>query len=255
MLYCVNARAPREALAMADQIFFGYNDTGAMFDYIEKYPNKTFIYEIASLSDVKIDVFKMYNEKLNGNFYVAIPYTWKDFDIFKDNEIKFYVNTAVTTFMDLANLKDFGVSYVLIGAPLTHKMKQVKSYGIPARVCPNITIHHPNSKLNILSGWIRPEDQKYYEDTVEVFEFYGLGDFVKASLRIYKEDQRWPDFLGLLMPGLHEHIDNRTVPADCGEVRANCGQKCLEGGYCKYCHLLESHSNTIRKIHEEQKKN
>ena len=44
--YCVNARNSIEVLKKADQIFFGYKDIDVISDYIEKYPDKFFIYEI-----------------------------------------------------------------------------------------------------------------------------------------------------------------------------------------------------------------
>ena len=52
--------------------------------------------------------------------------------------IAFYYKYQIYTFFELNALKQYGVSYVLIGAPLIFDLKNVAKYGIPIRAIPNI---------------------------------------------------------------------------------------------------------------------
>lgn len=254
MKYCVNARCSKEILLQADEIFFGYKDTKALIDYIEKYPDKTFIYELSAdqKSGIEFNTLKMYNDKLNGNFYIALPYHWENFDIFKDNGIKFYVNQTIKSFMELQFLQDIGSSYAIIEAPLTHKLDKVKKYNIPIRMCPNFQNISSIAKNGVLGGWVRPEDIGLYEDYVEVFELYGFNSFVKASLKIYKEG-KWDGDLNFLIPDLKQYIDSRTLDENITKCRITCGQRCLEGGMCRICHHLSDYSVAVKQATASKK--
>lgn len=255
MRYSVNARAPREALLMADEIYFGHADTGAMIDYIEKYPDKTFIYEMQDISELNIDNLKMYNEKLEGRFYVAVPYYWTEFELLKDNEIKFYFFNQLTTFDQVAFAARLGASYLTLGEPLTHDLKRVSKYNVPIRMYPNVLFTHPLDANRMIKSWVRPEDQELYEEYVSVFDFIGPSSFVKASIKIYKEDKEWKDKLEFLIPDLHTDLDNRAIPHDCIEHRLNCGQRCLSGGYCRLCNQFPGFSQMLTEVARKKKNN
>lgn len=253
MKYSINVRCNAKALKMADEIYFDWRDHRAMIDYIEKYPDKTFVQELSIAEEPDYDTLKMYNDKLNGNFYLALPYAWTAYDKLQELGIKYYVTYPVNTFADLQVFADLGVSFILLAAPLTHKLDKVQQYNVPIRMCPNVQIIHPMNKTGVIGSWVRPEDVSVYEKYVDTFEFWGAPHFAETSLKIYKEDQKWPGDLTHLMPDLKVSIDSRTVPADAVTARLNCGQRCLEGGGCRICHKLEAFSRALKKAAAQKK--
>ena len=255
MKYCVNARLKRECLRAADEIFFEARDTEAIIDYIEEFPDKTFIYEIKPTGkEIEWDIIKMYNEKLNGNFYIALPMFFIDTNWFIENKIKFYYNYIINNFMDLKLIKEAGASYALLGAPLTHKLDTVKNYNIPIRMIPNLQYARPNKKINYLDTWVRPENVKDYEEYVDVFEMWGDSKFVKTSIKIYKEGV-WKDDLKYLMPNLGISIQNQFIPEEEIKFRLVCGQRCLENRRCRLCSMLPRYSNMITELKKKNKQN
>ena len=125
-------------------------------------------------------------------------------------------------------------------------MEKVKKYNIPIRICPNLQILQPNAKNGVIGNWVRPEDIDVYEEYIDTFELWGESNFVKASIKIYKEEGKWDGDLMFLIPDLGYNIDNRTLNKDITKGRVNCGQRCLEGSTCRICHLLPSYSATIK---------
>lgn len=254
MKYSVNVRCGLKAIKMADEVYFDWRDRKALIDYIEKYPDKTFVQEIPVSEPIDYEILKAYNEKLNGNFYVALPYTWENYKELQKAGLKYYVSYPVNNMFEFKTFVDAGVSFVLITAPLTHKLDKLAAYNVALRMCPNVQALPPTAKDNVIGSWIRPEDVDLYAKYIDTLEFWGKAQFAETSLRIYKENKNWPDDLSILMPALGAHIDSRTVPPDAITARMNCGQRCLEGSNCRICHKLEAFSNTLKKA-AAQKKN
>ena len=119
--------------------------------------------------------------------------------------IKFYYKYLATSFYELKGLKDLGVSYVLIGAPLVFDLKNVAQYDIPIRVIPNIAYEpYLDHQDGIIGQWIRPEDVDKYGQYVAVLEFYAPKALEKeaALFRVYAEQKQWPGNLNLLIDNL-----------------------------------------------------
>ena len=253
MKYSINVRCGLKAIKMADEIYFEWRDREALIDYIEKYPDKTFIQELSVTETVDYKALKAFDQKLNGNFYVALPYAWTDYYSLKEARLKYYLNYPVNNMYDFKTFVETGVSYVVITAPLTHKLDKLSNYHVKLRMCPNVQILPPTAKDTVIGSWIRPEDVDAYSDYIDTLEFWGAPKFAATSLRIYKEDKAWPDNLAILMPDLKVDIDSRTVPLDATKIRMNCGQRCLEGSNCCICHKLEAFSSALKKAAAQKK--
>ena len=153
MKYCLSARQPDSILKKADEIKIELRDFRAIPDYIEKFSDKTLILEMTNNipEDFDWNVIKAYSEKMEGRFYCALS----DLSLVPEcglKGIKFYYKYAITTLYELAGLKDIGVSYALIGAPLMFDLKSAASFNIPLRAVPNLAyepyIKHKNGILN-----------------------------------------------------------------------------------------------------------
>ena len=239
--YCLSARQPDSVLKKADEIKIELRDFRAIPEYIEKFPNKTLILEFNNdiPEDFSWELIQAYTDKLNGNFICALSDLSMAPECYLRN-IKFYYKYTITSFFELDGLKNVGVCYVLIGAPLIFDLKTVASYNIPIRAIPNLAyepyIEHKNG---ICGGWIRPEDTDKYGKYIEVFEFYAPKALEKESAlyRVYAENKTWPGNLNLLIDYLNADCNNQMIYDEEGfaERRMSCKQKCLTGRNCRYC--------------------
>ena len=58
----------------------------------------------------------------------------------------------------------------------------------------------------------------------------------------------------LLFTNFNINVDNRGLPEEIGETRANCGQRCMMFSNCHFCETAMKFSNALRKRHFEEKK-
>lgn len=71
---------------------------------------------------------------------------------------------------------------------------------------------------------------------------------------IYQENGYWPGNLNLLFTNFNVNVDNRGLPEEIGETRANCGQRCMANSNCRFCETAVKFSNALRKKHYDDKK-
>ena len=102
---------------------------------------------------------------------------------------------------------------------------------------------------------MRPEDIPTYEQYVDVCDFITDELNKEATLlHVYKENKTWPGNLFLLFTNFGIHVDNRAIPDEIGEMRANCGQRCMENGTCHFCETAMRFANAVRHKHYEDNK-
>ena len=256
MKYCLSNRQPDSLLKTVDEIKISMRDFRAIPEYIEKFPTKTLILEFKNElpDDFGWDVIAAYADKMEGRFHCALS----DLGMAREcaiRGIKFYYKYPVTTFFELAGLKDLGVSYVLVGTPLMFDLKNVAAYDIPLRAIPNLAyepyIKHVNG---IYGGWVRPEDVESYGTYIDTFEFYAPGELDKEAvlLKIYSKTGSWPGNLNLLIENFNYDFDNRLLIDAKGfaERRMNCKQRCLSGRICRYCEHQMNSLEVIKKYRE-----
>lgn len=194
---------------------------------IKQYPDKEYIVELNQINDNALwNYISICNEKLNGNLYVKL-YNLKGAPTCKEKGLKFFYAYPASSFYELRGLKDLGVSYVYITAPIFFDMDSVKSVEIPVRLIPNICydsyIPHDNG---VCGQWVRPEDQEIYEKVgCEVVEF--INDLAskekeEALYRIYAERKEWPGEMDSIFINFNYPALNRMVPPELALVRLNC---------------------------------
>ena len=91
MKCCLSGRQPFTLLDKADEIKIRAGDFRALPDYIERFPEKTLIIELnEELPDfLDFELAKVYNEKMNGNFYIAVD-NISQIELCKHYGLKFY---------------------------------------------------------------------------------------------------------------------------------------------------------------------
>ena len=176
---------------------------------------------------------------MGGGFYCALS----DLSLVPEcslRNLKFYYKYAATTLYEVEGLKNIGVSYILIGAPLLFDLKTVFNYKIPIRAVANLAYEpYIKHKNGLIGGWIRPEDVDIYGEYISILEFYAPKALEKeASLyNIYAVKKTWPGNLNLLIDNLEIDFDNRLLydEENFAKRRMACKQKCLSGKNCRYC--------------------
>ena len=226
MKYCISGRQPKSILSQADEIKMQYRDRDRLIDYTQEFTDKTFILEVPkeiSSDEMNWELYKAYADKVN---FMLCIYNLNLAKECHEHGIKFYWAYPIFTWYELEGVAAFNPSYLYLGPPLSFSLEKIKmKYNIPIRLCANLAYDAYIPRENGICGfWIRPEDIETYEKWVDTIEFI-TDDLGKEAtlLHIYKENKSWPGNLNLLITNLNYNIDNRGIPEEFGEIRANCG--------------------------------
>lgn len=237
MKYSINARQDPEYLAKADEIKFQYRDIAAIPDYAEKYPNAALVVEVLPQQEWDIakvkEAFILSKEKLT----ICIPeIKGKGVESLKAAGIPYYWGYPITNEWELEAILNTGVSQIKIEAPLFFKQELLRNLPIETRVSANIA-HSGYLPFNGINGsWIRPEDVKQYENTINIIEFENCDKKQEQALfRIYAEQHEWSGKISMIISNLDLDCVNRMLPPEFTTARLNCGQKCTYGS-CRLCY-------------------
>ena len=251
MKYCVSARQNAAILASADEIMVEYRDREILMDLAVKYPHATLILQVPKTA-VEIEWTKFKSVSKQTNLLIALE-DIKMRSFCRANGLKYYWGYPITSYYELKGLKDLGVSYFLLGAPLSFDLDTVSKLNIPIRMVANLCYDGYIPRENGICGsYIRPEDVQYYEKYVDAIEFYSEDLKQEARLlRIYKDDKNWPGNLNLLLANFGFDVDNRAIPEEFAAARMQCRQNCMRNGACKFCYTAMKFSRTLDKNKEE----
>lgn len=167
----------------------------------------------------------------------------EDFDFartLKNNNISFFWKFAATSLEEIEALKKIGVSQVLVDAPAFFQMDDIKKFGLPVRIMPNICFDSLIPRDNGLHGsWVRPQDQELYEPYVTTIEFKETDlKKVEALFDIYKKQKVFYSDLNILFKDFNypTPILAPGILSDVIKSRLNCKQRCATGR-CHICDL------------------
>ena len=238
MKICMHNRQESKYLNLADEIKIGFNDRKSLPDMFEKYPEKIFILELYSDSEIDWDEMKEYNILSREHLIFCIA-NKEQMNRCKEIEAKFYFGYPISNFYDLRAAIANGVVYVRLDSPIFFQLDRVKKLGVPVRAVPNVAyldfIPRPEG---VCGTWIRPEDLEDYEKYIDVIEFEDCDERKEQALyRIYIEQKEWPGELNDIITNFNYKGTNRMIPPHVfGARRIKCGQKCQETDKCKICY-------------------
>lgn len=199
-----------------------------IFDFQKKYNN---IYNIKILLPNWNDSFmeKIHNDYPESKiFFISLIQDW-------DNLIFFIKN---------------GVTDVYISNELGFELEQISKIchknNVKIRVFPNVAqSSYPID--DILKFWIRPEDIEFYDNYIDVYEFFGDIEKQKIYYNIYMKDKKWNGNLKEIIISLNEDINNMTILPRFPYKRVKCMKKCLKGNKCNLCFNILDLSKTLEK--------
>ena len=228
-------------------IYKGSNEILEFVPKIDPNKDKRIIIDLRSTNEINESVTYIAKLREDGyNLAVIVSYNFGTDLInnrLKENNIPFmYGNYAVT--LEQAYIQaENGASDIYVAEELAFRIKDLQrirnKYNIKLRVFPNIA-QTARRGMDIVpfekKFWIRPEDIEVYEPFVDVFEIYGLA---KANViyEIYKQEQWKGDLGDLILSSGHHKIPNSGLDSHFGEVRLNCGKRCLLGE-CNLCSAM-----------------
>lgn len=261
MKFCLNYTVGKEYLKKADEIKIRYMDRKIVDTVAEQYPDKTIVLN-HSIDDDPIDWEEMATSNIltKGKLILCLR-SLDDCYEAKDREINFYYGFPVSSWDEAQALKQLGVCYLRVAAPLFFCMPELKALDVPIRAVPNIAYEeyllHENG---VLGTWIRPEDIKYYDKYVAMCEFEDCDSRKEQALyRIYAEEQMWPGDLNMLISNLNYAGDNMLILSEFSKRRLNCTQSCMRPyGSCHMCYRmfdLAQQEEAIRQYGEKMKQN
>ena len=264
MKYSLSCQHTLAALRQqADEIKIEYKDIQRIRDFATEDWNgtKDIVIEISNSDEVDWSRLVVYQEVLN--ITIACPVSI--FPQARENNFTYYWAYPVSTYYELRGLIDFGVSQILIEAPLTHDLVNLKlTTSLPIRMCANRCYNDYMPHANgIVGSYIRPEDISVYEQYVSTIEFdYSELSQELTLQKIYKKGI-WNGNLNLLINKLNYDIDNRgfelapTFLMDDDETvtdklfaerRISCAQKCQRFPHsCNFCNIMFNFITTLDK--------
>lgn len=247
MKYCVSGRQPLSTLRQADEIKMMYKDYKKLADYAIEMPDKTYIVEVPkNITEIDFQFFTALSESIKIIFAVQ--------DMKKGRECKergfdFYWDYPIFTWFELDTILLEGPCYIFLTAPLCFSLRDVRyKTEVPIRLCVNLAQYDYLQRDKGLYGpFVRPEDISIYETWVSAVEFKtdDLG-IERTLLKVYKDDKQWPGNLNLLLTNFNINIDNRVLPEEFGERRANCHQRCMQAKTCYYCDTAVMLASALR---------
>lgn len=264
MKYSLSCRHTLAALRQqADEIKIEYKDIQRIRDFATEDWNgtKDIVIEISNSDEVDWSRLVVYQEVLN--ITIACPVSI--FPQARENNFAYYWAYPISTYYELRGLIDLGVSQILIEAPLTHDLVNLKlTTSLPIRMCANRCYNDYMPRANgIIGSYIRPEDISIYEQYVSTIEFdYSELSQELTLQKIYKKGI-WNGNLNLLINKLNYDIDNRgfelapTFLMDDDETvtnklfaerRISCAQKCQRSPHsCNFCNIMFNFITTLDK--------
>lgn len=179
-----------------------------------------------------------------------------------EKDIPYFFNIRVDTVDEFIYFRNKGASDIYVVNGLGFSLKSLKdiSEGMRIRVFANVAqTSSPESGASITSFFIRPEDVKYYEDYVDVIEFFGPDNRASVLYEIYAIHQTWAGKLNDLILRLNCNIANGLLaPSSFGAHRVGCGKKC-QFNRCYVCtraaEMAETIAEKVEKINESVEKN
>lgn len=253
MQYAIRFYQGCRVLPKADEIIVLYGSRNPrIIDFVEKeeYAEKRIIIDAKDNAENN-DCIEIYDaiHKIHPNMAVKV-YFIEDALALKERNIPFFFSRGMSSFDHLKFMVDMGVSDIYVtneyGFMLPKISKLCHDNNIKVRVYPNVAQSaYDDNHDNIRKFFVRPSDVHFYEEYVDIFEFYGSVDKQPVLFDIYN-DEKWLGYLNEVILGLSPvEIDERTIVPYFAEARIKCEKRCIFGK-CDICQTINTLAETLK---------
>ena len=237
----------KQHLKNADEIIIKYDRQDvALLDFLEEYKDKRIILDVVNAKE--FDVHHEY-KKLN-----AIKQQYPEYNV----QVCFGTDAPIDEAAKIGELLEYpwfshrhigdwdtlnyylskGVAQVYITEALGFDMAAVASlcykHRAEVRVYPHVAQSCVREAPAIKKFFIRPDDMPYYEQYIDVVEFWCDYEQQPIYQRIYT-NEKWYGPLREIIKDFDSDFDNKHIIPVFGQTRANCGKKCMRGSHCSIC--------------------
>lgn len=187
--------------------------------------------------------------KIHSNFAVRLDIIQEDLiPELKDAGIPFFFANYANTPDEIYGMIHRGVCDVYVTESLAFNLEKISLYckekGVKIRIIPNIAQYKVHFRKDIPDPYkffVRPEDVKFYEEYVDVFEIIAKDDRLSIVYEIYR-NEHWDGDLKQLIAGLDESFYNKGIVENFGIGRLKCGQRCMQEK-CTLCKQVQDLAN------------
>lgn len=243
-----------------DELRFPSNAINSILNFLQEHKEHRIIIEVKDINDCGIAKDKLYqlvkeNPQLTLDFYQMA-------DLKAATEIipgRYMYHYPVNLWELVQVLINYQVSDILIGAPLTFQMDNVKSfikdlYDIKVRVCPHMgSLKHLLKTQDGIEGfWILPQHLYLYEEFVDVIDILDANVLRESTLIDVYSKQDYDLSLSLLVENIKSNLNANLVDEEIAKIRMNCGQKCMI--HKSLCHSCDIRIRTKEKLFKQLNK-
>lgn len=233
MKYSLSYRVSPKYLAKANEIRIPYKAIERIGEFAEKYPNATLLLEtdftIPSEQELQTAA-----TLARGRLKARIT-NLEAADYYKSFNIPYIWSFSPKDLYELDALYKVGVSEIQVNSVFFFQMS--KQYRLPLRF--NSTEAASSAIIpgvnTVVSPYMRPEDQKLYENRIDILELSAeTPEKEEALFRIYAEEGKWPGRIDFIIP-IETDAVNRMIPPEFAQTRYDCALGCLRGVHCHLC--------------------
>lgn len=241
MKYCIDYYKGFKNLEKADEFTIKYTKKNdVLIDFLENFKDKRINLAIEErLSESELKLLKTICDSYSNLFLKFESYDYDYVEVITESGVPFFFGNRVNNWDEFIGLIDLAVTDIYIVEDLAFELDKVSKIahaeGVRIRTYPNVAQSSWKDSLDIKKFWIRPEDINFYEQYVDVCEFFGSIEQLPTLLKIYKEDKKWFGLLNEIIIGLKTPLDSRFTHTDFAEKRVRCGKSCQKGGKCRIC--------------------
>ena len=203
------------------------------------------------INDIKLLNFCEELSKKYTNLY--IKFIDIELDILKEKNIhfNFFTNTLVNNIDIMQQLIDLQVTDMYIVEGLGFELEKISNYlhknNIQIRVFPNVAQSQWKNLPALKKFFIRPEDLEFYNQYIDIIEFFEADKKLDVYYDIYMNKKKWFGRLDEIIIDFNSSLDNKYVIPKFAELRAGCRRKCLQGESCHRCEQIENLASSLEK--------
>lgn len=208
---------------------------------------------------INIKVVNTVNKIKNCVYVRVLPEQWPQISELQENEVKFFLDSSmpVSSYSQLAEAMDMGVSDIYIADDLTYNLKDVRyiceSNCVQLRTILNrIPMTTLNKGKDVKSTIYRPQDIDYIEQYYDVFEFdcgdpYNWNVF-DVLFKAFFINKNWYGNLAEINPDIQFHFPNEQVLNYYTYYKTNCERVCdkRKSNPCKKCEQFMNIGKILR---------
>lgn len=175
----------------------------------------------------------------------------------KEHNTPFYFSTPCWDWDEFIGDINFGVSDIFISGMLGFELNKVskiaKQNNIQIRCFANIAQSRRENTDRFKNFYIRPEDVDFYNQYIDIIEFFNSSDQQNVLYQIYFKDKEWNGNLREIIKGLDIDINNYYIlGSEFARRRSECGKRCLKNERCSLCDRLSDLAHTLEDSKEYQ---